>query len=71
MKIKSRPNHFAEKKGVIVRECCRCKRTVIFEKMYIGHNGPYRWDFCTECIHSLEEAKEASLIRRPMFGTIR
>ena len=35
MKIKQRQNHFAKKKGVIQGECCKCKRTVIFEKMYI------------------------------------
>lgn len=71
MKTKERPNHFAKKKGVILGECCRCKRTVIFEKMYIAYNGPYRWNFCTECIHSIEEAKEASLIKRPTFSPVK
>ena len=71
MKIKQRQNHFAKKKGVIQGECCKCKRTVIFEKMYIDHNGMYRWNFCTECIHSIEEAKKASLINRPTFSPVK
>lgn len=62
MKIKPKENHYAKKEFIVIGKCCKCKSVILFEKMYIGHNGPYRWDFCTECIHSLEEAKEASLI---------
>lgn len=71
MKIKPRETHYAKKKTVILGECCRCKSTIIFEKMYIAHNGPYIWKFCTECIHSIEEAKEASLLKRPTFEPVR
>lgn len=71
MKIKPKETHYAKKKVIMIGECCKCKRTVIFEKIYIAHNGPYRWNFCTGCIHSIEEAKEASLIKRPTFDSVR
>ncbi|MCI8361613.1 MAG: hypothetical protein HFJ41_00350 [Clostridia bacterium] len=71
MKIKPKETHYAKKKVIMIGECCKCKRTVIFEKIYIAHNGPYRWNFCTGCIQSIEEAKEASLIKRPTFDSVR
>ena len=65
MKTKIKDTHYSEMKMVVARRCCKCKRTIVLEKMYIGHNGPYKWDFCTECVHSLEEAKRESLVKRP------
>lgn len=66
MKIKPKGTSYSKKK-VIVGECYKCKRTVIFEKMYIVHNGSYVLKFCTECVHSIiecihvnEEAKKES-----------
>lgn len=67
MKFKKRETFYAEKKFKVLKTCERCKRTILCEKMYIGHNGPYRFFFCTDCMSSEEEAKEASKIRRPCF----
>ena len=71
MKLKPKENLYAKKRIMISKECCKCKKTIIFEKMYIGHNGPYKFFFCTECINSEEAAKEASLIKRPSFSSIK
>lgn len=70
IRIKPKETHYAEKKMMLIGKCWKCKRSILFEKMYIGHNGPYKWKFCTDCIHSIEEAKEASVVKRPMFAPI-
>lgn len=71
MKLKLKKSLYAKKKFVISKKCGKCKRTIMFEKMYIGHNGPCKFFFCTECINSEEAAKEASLIKRPSFSSIK
>lgn len=61
----TKSSYYAEMKFLLAKQCCKCNRTIILEKMYIGHNGPYKMYFCTDCVHSLEEAKKESLFKRP------
>lgn len=65
MKMKPKESFYAEKKFRIHSRCGRCGKTILLEKVYIGHNGPYKFYFCTDCISSIEEAEEASKIKRP------
>jgi len=48
-----------------------CLYFCLLEKVYVGYNGPYRFYFCKECIKSVEEAREASKIKRPTFQPVR
>lgn len=65
MKLKEKKTFYADKKFKIYSRCGKCKRSILLEKMYIGHNGPYRFYFCTDCVRSIEEAEENSKIKRP------
>lgn len=67
MKFKERKSFYVEKRFKVLMKCDRCKKNILCEKMYIGHNGPYRFFFCTDCMKSEEEAKEASKIIRSYF----
>lgn len=67
MKMKPKESFYAEKKFRIHSRCGKCGRAIVLEKVYIGHNGPNKFYFCTDCIGSIEEAREASKIKRPKF----
>lgn len=63
-----------KKKMVISSYCDRCKRKIKFENMYVVHSRVYTWHirrFCTECTHSVEEAKEVSIRLRDNQTTMK